>query len=88
MDEDPPIKPIAALEKEFEDCKQELRNCIEAWHEMPDRFPWQRRRKQAQHRHCCDLLEQLRRLAPDSQEVRDREAELGGCAPAPSGGQV
>lgn len=87
MDEDLAIKPIDALQREFEECKQELRQCIEAWHAMPDRFPWQRRQKQEQRKYCCQILERLRRLAPDSQEVRDREAELGGCAETRAGGR-
>lgn len=89
MDEDLAIKPIDVLQREFEECKQELRQCIEAWHAMPDLFlfPWQRWQKQKQRKYCCQILERLRRLAPDSQEVRDREAELGGCSETNSGGR-
>jgi hypothetical protein len=79
-------RPLAELQAEFEMCKQELRQCIDAWSMMPERFPWQKREKEAQRRYCCQLLERLRRLAPDSPEVRDREAELGGCAQAQAGG--
>lgn len=87
MNEDSSAKPIGVLRQEFEECKQELRQAIEAWYGMPERFWWQRRRKEEQRQYCCQLLERLRRLAPDSQEVRDREAELSRCAPSPVGGQ-
>jgi len=78
-------RPLAELQQEFETCKQELRQCIDAWSMMPE-FLWQRRQKEEQRRYCCQLLERLRRLAPDSPEVRDREAELGGCAQVQVGG--
>lgn len=81
------ITAIDDLQRKFEECEQELRQCIEAWHGLPDRFCWQRRQKQKQHKYCCQILERLRRLAPDSQEVRDREAELGGCAEARAKGR-
>lgn len=79
MDDIPFDKSLLALKGEYEQCKEELRNCIDAWQAMPERFPWQRRSKEMQRRYCCQILERLRCIAPDSQEVRDREMELGGC---------
>ncbi len=86
MSDSPFGKPLATLQREYEDCKQELRNCIDAWHMMPETFPWQRHAKENQRRYCCQILDQLRQLAPDSPEVHDREAELGGCPKSLPGG--
>lgn len=88
MTDNPILRPIAELEVEYERLKAELRTCIEAWHSLPDRFFWQRGDKEAQRRYCCQLLEELRKLAPDAEEVRDRETELGGCSGINSGGQA
>lgn len=86
MKDNPIPKPISERKAEYEKRKEELRLCIEAWRDLPNRFPWQRRDKEAQRRHCCQLLEELRELAPDAEEVRDREAELGGCSGVNPGG--
>ena len=87
MTDNPFTKPLADLQSEYEERKQELRQCIDAWYALPERFPWQRRNKEDQRRYCCQILEALRKLAPEAQEVRDREAELGGCSSTSAGGR-
>jgi hypothetical protein len=72
-------------QRNYETLKKVLANCIQALEDMPTTFPWQRRDKEAQRKHCCSLLEELRSLAPKAPELDRLEQTIGGCSQVRSG---